>query len=355
MNNQFPKPIKKKSAPRKVVKSPSVKGKPSLAIGKPSLDKGKPSLDKRKPSLDKRKPSIVTVKRSFVPQDREDSHSRYSEPQPPVEDQTDETELIYGRHSVLSALENQRQLNRIWITQQMRYSSRFHTLLPLAKARGTVIDEVGYNRLDMMTGGATHQGVVAQVAPYTYCELEELITRAKSATEQPVILVADGITDPHNLGAIARTAEAMGAQGLVIPQRRATGVTSAVVKVAAGALENLSVARVVNLSRTLEALKEAGFWLYGLSEKADQPLHEIELKGAIVLVVGSEGEGLSLLTQRCCDALVSIPLSGKTPSLNVSVATGMALYELHRQRSGQRLNFSSKNVRHEQFVSPGSA
>lgn len=337
------------------MKSPSAKGKPSLAIGKPSLDKRKPSLDKGKPSLDKRKPSIVTVKRSFVPQDREDSRSRYSEPQPQVEDQTDETELIYGRHSVLSALENQRQLNRIWITQQMRYSSRFHTLLPLAKARGTVIDEVGYNRLDMMTGGATHQGVAAQVAPYAYCELEELITRAKSATEQPVILVADGITDPHNLGAIARTAEAMGAQGLVIPQRRATGVTSAVVKVAAGALENLSVARVVNLSRTLEALKEAGFWLYGLSEKADQPLHEIELKGAIVLVVGSEGEGLSLLTQRCCDALVSIPLSGKTPSLNVSVATGMALYELHRQRSGQRLNFSSKNVRHEQFVSPGSA
>lgn len=263
--------------------------------------------------------------------------------------------MIYGRHSVLSALENQRQLNRIWITQQLRYSSRFHTLLPLAKARGTVIDEVGYTRLDSITGGAAHQGVAAQVAAYTYCELDDLIARAKSATEQPVILVADGITDPHNLGAIARTAEAMGAQGLVIPQRRAAGITSSVIKVAAGALEHLLVARVVNLSRSLETLKEAGFWLYGLSEKATQPLHELDLKGAIVLVVGSEGEGLSLLTQRCCDSLVSVPLGGKTPSLNVSVATGMALYELSRQRSSQRLNFSSSNVRNEQFVTSGSA
>ncbi|MGB3239071.1 MAG: 23S rRNA (guanosine(2251)-2'-O)-methyltransferase RlmB [Geitlerinemataceae cyanobacterium] len=335
MNPQFSKPIKKKSAPRKILKSPSGTGKPSPENGKKK---------------------IVTVKRSFDANKQPDRSNSYSQPNAEVEEnrERDETELIYGRHSVISALENQRQLNRIWITQQIRYSSRFHTLLPLAKARGTVIDEVGYNRLDMMTGGATHQGVAAQVAPYDYCELGDLIARAKSATEQPTILVADGITDPHNLGAIARTAEAMGAQGLVIPQRRATGVTSAVVKVAAGALDNLSVARVVNLSRTLETLKEAGFWLYGLSEKADRSIHEIELKGPIVLVVGSEGDGLSLLTQRCCDGLVSIPLSGKTPSLNVSVATGMALYEVHRQRSSQRLNFSLKNVRNEQFVSPGS-
>ncbi|MGB3558251.1 MAG: 23S rRNA (guanosine(2251)-2'-O)-methyltransferase RlmB, partial [Geitlerinemataceae cyanobacterium] len=260
MNPQFSKPIKKKSAPRKILKSPS-------GTGKPSPEKGKKK--------------IVTVKRSFDANKQPDRSNSYSQPNAEVEEnrERDETELIYGRHSVISALENQRQLNRIWITQQIRYSSRFHTLLPLAKARGTVIDEVGYNRLDMMTGGATHQGVAAQVAPYDYCELGDLIARAKSATEQPTILVADGITDPHNLGAIARTAEAMGAQGLVIPQRRATGVTSAVVKVAAGALDNLSVARVVNLSRTLETLKEAGFWLYGLSEKADRSIHEIELKG----------------------------------------------------------------------------
>ncbi|HIK30242.1 MAG TPA: 23S rRNA (guanosine(2251)-2'-O)-methyltransferase RlmB [Oscillatoriales cyanobacterium M59_W2019_021] len=324
MTNQFPKPIKKKSAPKKIVKSASGEGKRSFGARDRDRHRDRPE---RTPS----------------PR-REDDRER-----------ADDTELIYGRHSVLSALENQRQLNRIWITQQLRYSSRFHTLLPLAKARGTVIDEVGYTRLDSITGGATHQGVAAQVAAYAYCELDDLIARAKAATEQPVILVADGITDPHNLGAIARTAEAMGAQGLVIPQRRAAGITSSVMKVAAGALEHLPVARVVNLSRSLESLKEAGFWLYGLSEKATQPLHEIDLKGAIVLVVGSEGEGLSLLTQRCCDGLVSVSLMGKTPSLNVSVATGMALYELSRQRGSQRIEFSRSNVRNEQFVTSGSA
>lgn len=326
MTNQFPKPIKKKSAPKKIIKSASGEGKRSFE-SRGSRDRDRPRGADRTPS----------PRRGETPE------------------RNDDTELIYGRHSVLSALENQRQLNRIWITQQLRYSSRFHTLLPLAKARGTVIDEVGYTRLDSITGGATHQGVAAQVAAYAYCELDDLIARAKSATEQPIILVADGITDPHNLGAIARTAEAMGAQGLVIPQRRAVGITSSVMKVAAGALEHLPVARVVNLSRSLETLKEAGFWLYGLSEKATQPLHDIDLKGAIVLVVGSEGEGLSLLTQRCCDGLVSIPLAGKIPSLNVSVATGMALYELHRQRGNQRIEFSRSNVRSEQFATSGSA
>ena len=258
----------------------------------------------------------------------------------------------------MSALENQRQLNRIWITQQLRYSPRFHTLLPQAKARGTVIDEVGYGRLDRMTGGATHQGVAAQVAPYEYADLNGLIASALQTSESPVLLVADGITDPHNLGAIVRTAEAMGTQGLVIPQRRAVGITSAVKKVAAGALEMFPVARVVNLSRTLETLKEAGFWIYGLSEKAPQSIHhEFGNSGKsteyapkpIVLVVGSEGKGLSLLTQRCCDIMVSIPLAGKTPSLNVSVATGMALYEIYRQRwSSRHFKISTQTVRDEQ-------
>nr|WP_264321677.1 23S rRNA (guanosine(2251)-2'-O)-methyltransferase RlmB [Zarconia navalis] len=274
------------------------------------------------------------------------------------QEEIEETELIYGRHSVLSALENQRQLNRLWITQQLRYSPRFHTLLTSAKARGTVIDEVGYGRLDRMTGGATHQGIAAQVAPYEYVDIDALIASALKAVESPVLLVADSITDPHNLGAIVRTAEAIGTQGLVIPQRRAVGITAAVKKVAAGALETFPVARVVNLSRTLERLKEAGFWIYGLSEKAPQSI-QVEFGNStkkteyapkpIVLVVGSEGQGLSLLTQRCCDIMVSIPLMGKTPSLNVSVATGMALYEIYRQRwSSRHFDISGQTVRNEQ-------
>jgi 23S rRNA (guanosine2251-2'-O)-methyltransferase len=210
-----------------------------------------------------------------------------------------------------------------------------------AKAIGAVIDEVDISRLNQITNYAKHQGIVAQVAAYEYVELEELITTAKAKSSQPVIIVADSITDPHNLGAIIRSAEALGAQGIVIPQRRAVGVTSAVAKVAAGALENLPVARVINLNRALEQLKADGFWIYGTSADAGQPLHKVKFDGAIVLVVGAEGEGLSLTTQRSCDMLVSVPLEGKTNCLNASVATGMALYEIFRQRWVNKLNLNT--------------
>ncbi|MBE9208935.1 23S rRNA (guanosine(2251)-2'-O)-methyltransferase RlmB [Nostoc sp. LEGE 06077] len=244
-----------------------------------------------------------------------------------------DSDLIYGRHPVLSALENQRELNRIWVTTRLRYDPRFHNLLLQAKDNGSVIDEVEPKRLDQITEGANHQGIAAQIAPYSYLELPDLIAKAKSVANDPVIVVAEGITDPHNLGAIIRTAEAIGAQGLVIPQRRAVGITSTVVKVAAGALENFAVARVVNLGRALEELKEAGFWIYGTAATGSEPLHTVRFTGPVVLVIGSEGEGLNMLTQRACDVLVSIPLQGKTPSLNASVAAGMALYEVYRQRS----------------------
>ncbi|MUL38851.1 23S rRNA (guanosine(2251)-2'-O)-methyltransferase RlmB [Gloeocapsopsis dulcis] len=243
----------------------------------------------------------------------------------------EDNDLIYGRHPVLAALENQRHLNRIWITSRLRYDPRFHSLVTQAKENGAVIDEVESKRLDQITHHANHQGIAAQIAPYAYSDLGELIDQAK-ATESPVIVAVEGITDPHNLGAIIRTAEAIGAQGLVIPQRRAAGITSSVMKAAAGALENFPVARVVNFSRALEELKEAGFWIYGTAATASQPLHTVQFSGSIVLVIGAEGEGLSLLTQRCCDVLVSIPLLGNTPSLNASVAAGMALYEIYRQR-----------------------
>ncbi|MES1026653.1 23S rRNA (guanosine(2251)-2'-O)-methyltransferase RlmB [Gloeocapsa sp. BRSZ] len=245
---------------------------------------------------------------------------------------TEDNDLIYGRHPVLAALESQRHLNRIWITSRLRYDPRFHSLISQAKEKGTVIDEVEPKRLDQITHHANHQGIAAQIAPYAYSDLGELIERAKAIAESPVIVAAEGITDPHNLGAIIRTAEAIGAQGLVIPQRRAAGITSSVMKAAAGALEKFPVARVVNFSRALEELKEAGFWIYGTAATASQPLHTVQFTGPVVLVIGAEGEGLSLLTQRCCDVLVSIPLLGDTPSLNASVAAGMALYEIFRQR-----------------------
>ncbi|NJN61193.1 MAG: 23S rRNA (guanosine(2251)-2'-O)-methyltransferase RlmB [Coleofasciculaceae cyanobacterium RL_1_1] len=259
-------------------------------------------------------------------------------------DPSGDLDLIYGRHTVLSAIESERSLNKVWVVSQLRHTDKFHEKLNEAKANGATIDEVSYTWLDRMTDGATHQGVAAQVAPYDYEELDKLILKAKEASERPIILVADGITDPHNLGAIARTAEAMGAQGLVIPQRRAAGVTSTVMKVAAGALDNLAVARVVNLSRCLETLKEAGFWIYGLSEKADRQVNEVKFDTPTVLVLGSEGHGLNLLTQKNCDMLISVPLNGRTPSLNVSVATGMVVYEVCRQMRFDKLHIASENL-----------
>jgi 23S rRNA (guanosine2251-2'-O)-methyltransferase len=256
-------------------------------------------------------------------------------------DTESDTDLIYGRHSVIAALEGSRPLNRVWITSRLRYDPRFHTLLTQAKANGTVVDEVEPRRLDQMTQGGNHQGVVAQSTPYDYLELGDLILQAKAQTDRPMIVVADSITDPHNLGAIIRTAEAVGAQGLVIPQRRAVGVTSTVVKVAAGALEKFPVARVVNLNRALDELKEAGFWIYGMAADAATPVDTVRFNDSVVLVVGSEGDGLSLLTQRSCDELVSIPLQGSTPSLNASVAAGMVLYEVSRQRRSRVLHLGA--------------
>lgn len=296
----------------------------------------KPRLSKR--GEDSRKPSSFNPPSSPRP-------SRSPKPNiappptatEPPEEEEDSPDIVYGRHPVLAVLESDRQLNRIWITTRLRYDPRFHVLLTAAKAKGAVVDEVDVQRLNQLTQNANHQGVAAQVAPYAYVELSDLIAQAKATVSDPVIVIVDGITDPHNLGAIIRTTEAIGAQGLVLPQRRAAAVTSTVMKVAAGALEHLAIARVVNLSRALEELKASGFWIYGTAAESGKLLHKLDLRGAIGLVVGSEGEGLSLLTQRNCDELIAIPLGGKTPSLNASVASAIALYEIYRQRWSEKL------------------
>ncbi|MEM9447491.1 MAG: 23S rRNA (guanosine(2251)-2'-O)-methyltransferase RlmB [Cyanobacteria bacterium P01_E01_bin.6] len=258
----------------------------------------------------------------------EQSSTRYEE----KSREQESPDLLYGRHSVIAALENQRSLNRVWILSKLRYDPRFHTLLTQAKANGTVIDEVGFERLNQLSYSANHQGIIAQAAPYEYLELADLVEKARAACQHPVLIAADGITDPHNLGAIIRTAEAIGANGLIIPQRRAVGVTSTVAKVAAGALESFSVARVINLTSALETLKEMGFWIYGTDASSEQPIYKTTFDTASVIVVGAEGNGLSVLIQKCCDVLISIPVAGRTPSFNASVATGMILYEVFRQR-----------------------
>ncbi|MEN9230125.1 MAG: 23S rRNA (guanosine(2251)-2'-O)-methyltransferase RlmB [Thermostichus sp. DG02_5_bins_236] len=259
------------------------------------------------------------------------------DPQATVVDPEPEQEIIYGRQALLAALRAQSTLNRVWILSRLRYSPQFLPLLEEAKARGTVIDEVSPQRLSSLTHGANHQGIAAQATPYQYMDLESLVEHSQQVSPYPVLVVLDGIQDPHNLGAIARSVEAFGMQGMVIPQRRAAGVTSTVLKVAAGALSTLPVARVVNLNRALEYLKEQGFWVYGSASQGAAPVYSADFQRPIALVIGSEGEGISLLTQRHCDQLLSIPLAGKTESLNASVAAGIVLYEIHRQRAPQQL------------------
>jgi 23S rRNA (guanosine2251-2'-O)-methyltransferase len=265
---------------------------------------------------------------------------------PPAPEITEEevTDYLYGKHSVFTAIEKERQINRIWVLSKLRHHPAFFTLIDQAKANGTVVDEVDAQRLGYLANGGNHQGIVAQVAPHDYLEIEELIAKALATSDHPIIVVADGIVDPQNLGSIVRSAEALGAQGVVIPQRRAVGITSTVLKVAAGALEHIPVARVVNLSRALGQLKEAGFWIYGTTADAEQAIYNVDFsdRRPIVLAIGSEGDGLSLLTQKGCDHLVSIPLSGKTPSLNAANAAAICLSEISRQRLSNMLRLSDR-------------
>ena len=244
---------------------------------------------------------------------------------PPADD------LIWGRHASQAALESGRPIHRIWCTPEMRSASKFLQLLREAKASGVLVEEVTWARLAQVTGGSVHQGIALQTAAADTLDLNALIEGCSELGEPPLLLALDGITDPHNLGAVVRSAEAMGAHGLVLPQRRSAGLTGSAAKVAAGAMEHLPVARVVNLNRSLEKLKDSGYRVIGLAAEGDVTLMDVDLDGPLVLVTGSEDQGLSLLTRRHCDQLVRIPLRGITPSLNASVATAMCVYEVARR------------------------
>ena len=240
-------------------------------------------------------------------------------------------DLLWGRHATQAALEAGRPIHRIWCTSEMRSAPKFMALLRDAKASGVLVEEVTWARLAQMTGGAVHQGIALQTASADTLDLPTLVEGCAALGEPPLLLALDGLTDPHNLGAIVRSAEALGAHGVVLPQRRSAGLTGSVAKVAAGALEHLPVARVVNLNRSLETLKDAGYRVVGLAGEGDVTLAEADLEGPLAIVTGSEGQGLSLLTRRHCDQLIRIPLRGVTPSLNASVATAMCLYEVARR------------------------
>jgi len=235
---------------------------------------------------------------------------------------------IWGKHSVYEALSSDRAINRIWCTSEIFSSDKFYLLLKDLKAKGVLIEEVSWNRLSQLTYGASHQGVALQLACSKTISLEQLIDFSKHNCANPIILALDGITDPHNVGAIIRSAEAFDCKGIIIPQRRSAGLPGTVAKVAAGALEHFPVSRVVNLNRALDELKKKGFLVVGLSGDGQISISNFQEKAPLVVVVGSEDKGISLLTQKKCDFILSISLKGKTSSLNASVAAAISLFHL---------------------------
>ena len=235
---------------------------------------------------------------------------------------------IWGKHSVFETLISDRAINRIWCTTEIYSSEKFYIPLKDLKSKGVLIEEVSWNRLSQLTLGASHQGIALQLACSKTISLGELIQLSKKNSAKPIILALDGITDPHNVGAIIRSAEAFDCKGIIIPQRRSAGLTGTVAKVAAGALEHLPVSRVVNLNRALEELKKNGFIVVGLSGDGQTSISMFNEKTPLVVIVGSEDKGISVLTQKKCDFLLRIPLKGKTSSLNASVAAAISLFHL---------------------------
>ncbi len=238
---------------------------------------------------------------------------------------------IAGRQPVLEALRSGREINRLLIAKGQRKGT-IRQILALANKRGVLIQEVDRQVLDRLSEIDNHQGVLAQLAEVEYLSLEELLAREKTEGWAPLLVLLDGIQDPHNLGSIIRSADAAGAHGVIIPERRAAGVTAAAMKASAGAANYLPVCRVVNLVAAMESLKEAGFWIAG-ADMEGQVCFKQDLTGPLALVIGGEGKGLSRLVREKCDFLTSIPMRGRINSLNASVAAAVLLFEVLRQRS----------------------
>lgn len=238
--------------------------------------------------------------------------------------------IVAGRQPVLEALRSGREINRLLIAKGQRKGS-IRQILALADKGGVLIQEVDRSVLDRLSKIPNHQGVLAQLAQVEYLSLEELLAQEKDPNWPPLLVLLDGIQDPHNLGSIIRSAEAAGAYGVVIPERRAAGVTTAVMKASAGAANHLPVCRVGNLVAAMEKLKEAGCWIAG-ADMEGEVCYEYDLTGPLALVIGGEGKGLSRLVRERCDFLTSIPMRGRINSLNASVAAAVLLFEVLRQR-----------------------
>ena len=254
---------------------------------------------------------------------------RMNDRRPPRDAEADG--LIEGRNAVTEALRAGTAIDKIYIAKGETDATLGH-IASTARNKGVVVVEADRRKLDGMSRTKSHQGVIAIAAVREYASVEDILNAAREKGEAPLIVVCDELSDPHNLGAVIRTAEAAGAHGVIIPKRRSAGLTAIVAKTSAGAVSHLPVARVPNLTALLKELKEEGLWVYGTAAEGTTTLYNADLKGPTVIIIGSEGDGMGRLVREQCDFLVSIPMRGKVNSLNASAAAAVVLYEAVRQR-----------------------
>ncbi len=237
--------------------------------------------------------------------------------------------LIYGKNPVTEAIVSGKTINKIYVAKT---NKELYDIIKLAKSKRIVVVESDKQKLDKMVEYKNSQGIVANVTDYEYFEVDDILDEAKKRNESPFVIILDKIEDPHNLGAIIRTAECLGVHGIIIQKRNACQVTDTVEKVSAGATSFVKVSRVTNITETIKYLKEKGLWIYGLDMEGAENIYDTKFEGAIGIVVGNEGEGITRLVRKNCDFMIKIPMSGKINSLNASVSTAISIYEVVRQK-----------------------
>lgn len=242
-----------------------------------------------------------------------------------------ENEIIYGRNAVIEAIKSGMAINKVLIASG-EISGSLKSITALVKENHIVYQFVEKNKLTEITGTKNHQGVALYAAPAEYCQIDDILQKAKDAGEDPFVIILDEIQDPHNFGAIIRTADAVGAHGIIIPKRRSVQLTGTVAKTSAGAFAHVPIARVPNIPAAIDELKEAGLWIAGTDLTGSVPFYKADYKGPIGIVIGSEGAGMGNLVSKKCDFIVTIPMKGAVSSLNASVAAGVVLYEVFKGR-----------------------
>ena len=244
-----------------------------------------------------------------------------------------DVQYIVGRNPVLEILKTDKEIEKIFILKGDLQGS-IKKIIGMAKDKNIIIQEVDKNKMDTFAEGEIHQGVAALVTGYEYASIDDILARAETRKEDPFIIILDELEDPHNLGAIIRTAECAGVHGVIIPKRRSASVNQTVYKSSAGAVEHMLVAKVTNITNTIETLKDKGLWIYGADMDGENYHFNQDLKGSVALVIGNEGKGISRLVKEKCDVLVKIPMLGKIESLNASNAASILIYEVIRQKNG---------------------